>query len=96
MSVVHKGETWAKALRDRCNFLTKCTEGERGSFILNNKASVGNEGSQVKIRKSNLGGVLLSEFAAILFGFFLFLFLPQMVKCLILKPHSETKVLKEG
>lgn len=35
------------------------------------------------------------QFAIILFVFYLFLFLPQMVKCLILKTHSEKKVPKE-
>lgn len=61
--------------------------------MLNRKVSVG-KGSP-KNRKLIYKGEVLLEFAIILFGFFLFILLRQMVTCFILKHILRRRSLKK-
>lgn len=71
MSELLKGETLAKAWRDP--FLPEFTE-----VVWNRRASAGDVGPKQGAEILINGGQFLPEFAIILLGFFLFLFLPQM------------------
>lgn len=82
MSELLKGETLAKAQRDP--FLPKST-----GVVLTGRASAGDAGPKQWAEILINEGQFPSEFAIILFGFFLFFFLASEGECLLLKTFWE-------